>query len=634
MHTLDLESPITLIDGDWVHVHSEGSIVRLRNLADGSIRDFHLAEIAQRMVGLSSAFPVLPNLLNRIPDQARTETVTMAHHLYEILTGVNPSLELLSADYDPATTSQNQRIETKIAELARHGTPISRRTIMRKLGAMRAAGTAGLIDGRALKQFAPMGRPHDLVKDALCEVIAAQLNASTGTKSRIIHQTEVLLLKLYGNAAPELPSKATMYRYIDLLSHNRHTTGSAKTRSSLGQRPDRTFGHRHVDLPGQEMQADSTTLDMQVTTDNGDIIRPILTILVDRATRMIVAFTLRVTATTGVDHSALLAQALTPAQNRPSLVRYREELLRMNPNLTLLDPARRQQLEATLPYIRPSTLVIDNGSDYKSDSFSATTESLGINVVYSAPHTPTSKPLVERMFGSINTLFTQYQPGYVGSSPVNRGRNPEKDELLYIHALTEKFDDWVLETWNNRPHASLRDRRNPNQKLSPNQMYRQASAVTSQPYLPLTTADYILMLPSVDRAITSTGVQVRKRHYDSVDLHPHRNQKSSDPSRQGLWEVKFDQRNPDMVWVRVTPDEWVECVNRNVDRARLPHQEELTATPKDAQRNEVALINTARFGVPIHRDMTAADFTLAADDPHDDDDSYEPFGSVNHDEDF
>ena len=39
-----------------------------------------------------------------------------------------------------------------------------------------------------------------------------------------------------------MPSRATFYRLFDQLSQGRHTTGSARTRRSLANRPDGPFG--------------------------------------------------------------------------------------------------------------------------------------------------------------------------------------------------------------------------------------------------------------------------------------------------------------------------------------------------------------------------------------------------------
>lgn len=599
MRTLDINETIELTDGNFQYVESVNSIIRLRNLADGQYRDLHLAEVTQRMVGLASYAGVSPRSLETMPARQVSATLELNDHVQEILTGTRPGGTEPDPRYDLATTTQNQRIENKIVELRPTNFAVSRRTLMRKIKSFRENGRAGLIDRRSLRQTAPLDHLDPQVQEALCEVLASLVDRSTGTKSRIIFETRMLLIKTLGGDAPPMPSDSSMYRYIDTLTIGSHATGSAKTRRSLADRPTGTFATRSENLPGGEMQIDSTTLDMMVKVRNVAM-RPILTILLDRATRSIVAYTFRLDATKGIDHAALLAQALTPAQNRPDKSAWRESLQRKTPQLTFLKPEERHDLERNRPFIFPRTIVTDNGSDYVGHVFQAAAEKFGINLVLSAPHTPTGKPLVERNFHSIGTLFTQYLPGYVGNSPENRGRDVKKEDLISIHALAEYFDDWVLKVWNNRPHGGLRDRLEPTIKLSPNQKFAEASQVTAALILPLTTEDYIDLMPSSYRVISRVGINIGNRQYDSSELHPYRDQKSNIPGQNGKWEVKTDPNNPYLAWVQSREKTWIELALRTQDYDLMPHLEQSIISDRQVQRNEVAAINSASFGTLVH----------------------------------
>ncbi|PZF66954.1 hypothetical protein DEJ33_06700 [Curtobacterium sp. MCPF17_047] len=480
MTSINVDDPIEFRDGS-IHqfIARSGSVIRLRNTATGETRDMHIAELSQQVVGLPQAFPEIVRRFENLPDKTRAAAVTMADHLAEIETGVNPGRAERRPEYDIEKTTQNERVAAKVQELQKNGQAASRATVMRKLKAWRNDGASALADGRAQRSDPPLKNINPDVYDALCAVIADQKNRSTGTKSRLIAETAANLVRWHGAEAPDMPSNATMYRYIDLLTKGKHTTGSASTRRSLENRPKRVFNTRTELLPGAEVQVDSTTLDILVKSPSGEPVRPILTVLLDRATRLVLAFTLRLVAGKAVDHVALLAQALTPPQNRPNNAVFRAMVQRMNPTVTLMSAEERREYEQSRPFVHPRCIVMDNGKDFTSEAFRAAAEMHGVDIRYSAPHTPTSKPLVERNFGSIDSLLLQYRYGYVGRSPEFRGLKVEREELMDIYALHELLDDWFLKVWNHRPHGGLRDLMHPENKLTPYQMFAAASRLTS-----------------------------------------------------------------------------------------------------------------------------------------------------------
>ncbi|MFF1632628.1 hypothetical protein [Leifsonia sp. NPDC058248] len=622
MSTLSVNEPIELTDGTYQFVEQSGSVIRLR-AADGNYRDMHIAALSQNVVGLPKSFSPSIRFFEQLPAKQRKRATTMADHIQEILTGINPNrAESPRLEYDLETTTQNKRIEAKVNELNAKGQRASRAKLMRDIKAYREGGASALIDHRTLPKAGPLDNIHPDIKDALCWVIEDQVKRSTGTKQRLINETGVLLRTRFGSEAPALPSTATMYRYIDLLTVGKHTTGSAKTRQSLANRPTPPYAKRVDLLPGSELQVDSTTLDVLVRTPLGLYTRPILTVLMDRATRVVVAFTLRLTATKAVDHVALLGQALTPPQNRPDKTAFREAVQRANPQITLLSQDERTKYEETRPYIHPRTIVMDNGKDYISDAFIAALEKHHIDVRFSAPHTPTSKPLVERNFGSINTLFVQHLAGYTGRSPEFRGyKVEEEDGVIDIFALHELFDDWLLKVWNHRPHSGLRDKMHPEVVLSPYQMFLASKQVSSHLEVTLTRDDYIDMLPTIYRVIGATGVQDKYRTYDSIDLNPLRNTKSNLTKKKGKHEVKVDPYNPFYAWVRNPAGGWIECQLRDMEVMLHPAFDS-TSVIEPAElgdRETVAVIGAAISGSPLHRELVQKPTTNFDTPTHPDD---------------
>lgn len=598
MPILELTESIALTDGTYQYVQHSGNYVRLRNTSDGSTVDMHRSELARRVVGLLPELPVKPRDLETFSTADRKRASLLADHLQELLTGYRPGATEIRPGFDPAEFSLEKRIALKIPELHKLGVRASRATIMRDLKELRTEGVSGLVDKRKVQKSSdPLANLDPRLKDCLCAVIAREAKRSTKTKKLLIDSAFTEYLNRYNTEIETKPSYPSMYRYLDLLTIGKHVTKSAKTRQSLHNRPARTFAKPMPGMPGESVQIDSTKLDILVRTTSGAIERPTLTVMVDIATRSILASSIRLEAK-GVDHALLLAQSLTPPENRPDKSLFRAALRQQNPNVAFLDDVTRRQLELNRPFIRPRSVTTDLGKDFTSDVYLAALERHGIDALQSAPHTPTDKAIVERTFGSINTLFLQSLPGYTGRSPEHRGYKVEEEDLLDIHSLYELFDDWVLNVWQNRQHSGLRDVLDPAVKLSPNQQFLAANHVTAALELPLSPDEFIELLPTEYRVISSTGIEFDNRKYDSALLHPYRNTKSRLPAQGGKWEVKYDPYNPFAVWVRLPDGTWAECGIRNREEVFQPHAEDRqSARQKD--KAEVAFTNAAITGTPM-----------------------------------
>jgi transposase InsO family protein len=633
MHTLDITAPIEFIDGTkYTLVERDSAFVRLRNIATGSPRDMHMSELARHVVGLQPSLARSPQEMEHLTERNKEKVNELADHIRELLTGEPLPGRQRRPEYDPEVHTQNARVAAKVEELQRMGKPGSRATLMRKISAFRDSGRGALIDGRARRTINPLEQLHPLIKDELIAVIASQKFKSTGPARRIIYQTKVNLLKNYGPDAPAMPSDRSMYRYISMLSIGKHTTGSAKTRQSVANRPQGVNAQRHESLPGAEVQVDSTKMDILVRKSDGTAVRPTLTVMVDRNTRSILAHTVLFTAAKSEDHVGLLLRALTPSQNRPDNSEWRNDLQRANPQVTLLPPEERALLELQRPFIYPRRIMMDNGKDFIGGSFQAALEKFRIEATLSAPHTPTNKPHVERLIGTINRGFCAYLPGYTGGSVENRGHKVEEEELIDIFALHQLLDDWIIGVYHATPHGGLTHPIYPDQKLTPNQMVHEAAKLTSTIHIPLTRADYIDAQKSYFVRISQTGVQVKNRQYDSPELIPYRDQLSNRVGNKARkWEVKVDTHNPHEAWVRSPDNTWIHCELRNKAAGMHPHLEDTRIKPIDADRSAVATITARVDGVPMHHpapdpieafrtDMTVEDYDLdiAPFDPEED----------------
>jgi transposase InsO family protein len=326
------------------------------------------------------------------------------------------------------------------------------------------------------------------------------------------------------------------------------------TRRQTANRPEGVFTVSYAMRPGEQVQIDSTPIDVLVLLDTGVPARADLTIAVDVATRTICAAVLRPVGTKAVDAALLLARMLVPEPMRPGWAAALGMAASRLPHARLVGIDARMELAAARPVIVPDTIVIDGGKVFISEVFTRACERLGVSIQRGRPRTPTDKAIVEATFSSINSLFCQHVASYTGSNPTLRGT--DATGAWTLPELQDLFDEWLLAGWQPRPHDALRDPLLPRRVLSPNEMY--AALVAAAGYLPLALSgeDYLELLPVAWRQINAYGIRIDHRTYDCAQLGPWRLQHSGVAAKRGLWEVHYDPYDLSHVFVR-TPGGWV-----------------------------------------------------------------------------
>lgn len=318
------------------------------------------------------------------------------------------------------------------------------------------------------------------------------------------------------------------------------------TRRQLANRPDGMFTPTFAMRPGEQVQIDSTPIDVMVPAEDGVPVRADLTIAVDVATRSLCAGVLRPVGTKAVDASLLLAKMMVPQPMLPGWAAALRMSASVLPHERLLAIARMQEAAAR-PVIVPDQVVIDHGKVFVSEVFERACERLGISIQPARKDTPTDKAVVEATFSAIKTLFAQHVAGFKGANPTLRGRGVEA--VWTIGELQDLFDEWVI-YWQHRGHDALRDPAAPRRKLSPNEKY--AALVPAAGYLPITLSgnDYLELLPVKWRQINDYGVRIDNRIYDSPELGRYRRQPSGLSGKRGLWERHYDPYDLSRVFVR------------------------------------------------------------------------------------
>jgi hypothetical protein len=161
---------------------------------------------------------------------------------------------------------------------------VSLRTVKARRARYTRQGLWGLVDQRAVRLSAATGRADGRLIAAIREVIDAETDTSTGTRSRLMRRVVKAVEATYGPGVVPLPGRSTFYKLIDAVATGRHTFGSAVTRRQTANRPQGLFTSTHASRPGEQVQIDSTPIDVLVLLDNGVPVRADLTIAVDVAT--------------------------------------------------------------------------------------------------------------------------------------------------------------------------------------------------------------------------------------------------------------------------------------------------------------------------------------------------------------
>lgn len=555
--------------GDRVHysnadrtvVGLEGSAVRLVSDA-GTVCVVMLAHLIASagfylVEGEGSRRKVPPlAMLDGLPEDVVDKALEWERHVVEIDSGVpagSPRRVMPRDAYRPKLRGVRERIAAKAEELG-----VSEATVTRMRGRYKKMGLWGLVDQRRARVTNPYGWADPRLVAAIGQAMDEQAARSTGTRVRMKSRVERLLVELYGPGEVTMPSDPTYYRLVKTVSEGRHTFGSAQTRRSLADRPQRPFTPTMAARAGEQVQIDTTPLDVMAVLDDGVLGRVELTAAIDVASRTLCAGLLRPAGTKAVDAAAVLARILVPEPMRPGWAQALAFHHARIPHERLMTIDARLEHAAAKPVIIPDTIVCDRGAVFMSRTFMSACQCLGVSVQPAHPGTPTDKALVERTFSSINTLFCQHVAGYLGSNVTRRGSDVDPSTCFTVAQLQELFDEWVIAGWQTRPHHGLRHPLVPGHVLSPNEMYAAQIAIAGYLPVPLGEEDFLELLPALWRAVNEYGISIDRRTYDSAGLNPLRRVPSGITAQGDRWEVHYDPYDVTRIWVRDhRGDRWV-----------------------------------------------------------------------------
>jgi putative transposase len=229
---------------------------------------------------------------------------------------------------------------------------------------------------------------------------------------------------------------------------------------------------REARYPNEIWQADHTLLDILVLNEKGQAERPWLTIILDDYSRAVAGYFLTFQAPSAIQTALALHQAIWHKRNQ----------------------------DWPICGI-PEQFYTDHGSDFTSNHLEQVAIDLKINLVFSAVGVPRGRGKIERFFSSINQLFLQDLPGYIG--------NGTKAALLTLKELDEKLANFIVYNYHHRTHGTT--------KKAPIHAWNGGGFLSNMPES-LENLDLLLLHVAIARKVHSDGIHFQGLRYIDITL--------------------------------------------------------------------------------------------------------------------
>lgn len=229
---------------------------------------------------------------------------------------------------------------------------------------------------------------------------------------------------------------------------------------------------REASYPNEIWQADHTPLDIIVLNEKGKPERPWLTIILDDYSRAVAGYYLSFENPSAIHTSLVLHQAI-----------WRKG----NPDWQICGI--------------PEKFYTDHGSDFTSNHMEQVAIDLKINLVFSTVGVPRGRGKIERFFLTINQLFLQDLPGYLG--------NQTSTSLLTIKELDEKLLNFIISNYHHRVHGTT--------KKEPIHAWNNSGFLPNMPES-LESLDLLLLNVAKPRKVHSDGIHFQGLRYIDTNL--------------------------------------------------------------------------------------------------------------------
>jgi putative transposase len=185
----------------------------------------------------------------------------------------------------------------------------------------------------------------------------------------------------------------------------------------------------------EEVEVDHCLIDLIIVDDvsGRPLGRPWLTVMLDRATRMIVGCHLSFEVPSFASLQRCLAHAFWPKGTDGLLLK------------------NDWPCEGI-----PKRIFTDNGREFLSRSLERAERSLGFTIVNLPVRSPWLKGAIERIFGSMNLEVFNFEDGKTFSNTIKRGDyNSVEEAKLTLSEARQKILEWVVDDYHVTPHEAL-----------------------------------------------------------------------------------------------------------------------------------------------------------------------------------
>jgi putative transposase len=289
------------------------------------------------------------------------------------------------------------------------------------------------------------------------------------------------------------PSRASVYRWVANLYAP--LVKAAREGKRVSEREFRSVvSGLKVKRILDRWELDHTPLDVILICSLTKMIlgRPVLTLCIDRYSRMVVGFYISYQAASSSSVLHCLKQAILP----------KNDIFKRFPDLRGPWPARGC----------PATVAVDNGMDLHAKDLEEPARELGIELHYMGAGYPELKGAVERAIGTVNRVFVHRLPGSTFSNVDERGEYPsEKLAAIDIQVFTHVILKWIVDVYHKTPHRGLFGK-------TPLEVWQESEAhrVIELPAYPRQLD--LLVGHSAVRTLWHYGLQYDNLYYNSAEL--------------------------------------------------------------------------------------------------------------------
>jgi transposase InsO family protein len=468
--------------------------------------------------------------LNRTPEplfekivkpEAMQAALELQHHMDMVIYGLTTDDPKVTIDerYDVSITTLTMRVKAKAEELG-----WQLRVMWLYKNRYQTSGLLGLVDGRALFDIRAKRLMDD---DPLLVGIKTVLNRfrddSALTRKTILIKAKDQIKREHGGKV-KIPSDSTMYRYIVAIQRELGLYGTPRQIQKRELTPKKVFGQFRSTRPGQCVIIDASTLDVfaldirQVnkTDPKSAWTRLDLVLAIDVYSRSIVGWRFVPVSAKAIDAAFMLYDILHPKLMLPDWA----DITKWNyfgvPDEIWFaayfdDPDEATKIVtgkkkiARIPFVAPTSVVIDNGRVFLSTTLRSVCAQLGIQVQLARRNRATDKSPIERMFRYVKEHFSEFLKGYKGGDIPSRGLNSEGKAFYFINEIDALFSEWVATDYQNHIPDNLSIPGVPNFRISPNDKY--AEGLAKAGFLPIPSLSYFDCLVTEYRTVTVNGIQ-------------------------------------------------------------------------------------------------------------------------------